>query len=419
MRLVVKISLALAILLGLGFGLRAAVNSYLARRNQPVYRFEDLSRGLLRATINATGRIEPKLKVQIGAFVSGPIIELLVDFNDEVKAGDLLARIDPALYEASVQRDEAALAIANAEVERVSAQLQQARNDERRGMQLFEQDDDFVSDAELDRLRFSRMAIEAQLSLAQSSVKQAQANLLNSQANLDYTQIRAPVDGLLIDKKIDPGQTLAAQFQTPELFVLGVAMRDEMYVYASVDEADIGQIRKAQAAEQPVYFRVDAYRDELFTGRIKEIRLSATETQNVVTYPVVVTAANPELKLLPGMTANLTFQVDQRQDVLRVPWAALRFFPRPEMVRDQDRTLIEGDRSENQQDESNVGSAESPTVQDLVSARREQKRHVWVKDGDKLRAVEVVLGISDYQYAELLQGDLQPGQQVVVGTQTK
>jgi HlyD family secretion protein len=262
------------------------------------------------------------------------------------------------------------------------------------------------------------MSLEAQLELAKSSVEQASANLENSLASLDYTEIKAPVDGIVIDRKIDPGQTLAAQFQTPELFVLGVDMDKEMYIYASVDEADIGKIRQAQEAKQPVYFRVDAYPDELFTGQIKEIRLSSTETQSVVTYPVVVTAANPDLKLLPGMTAYLTFQIEKRDDVVRVPWSALRFFPTREMVREQDQQLLEN-RQQEDESESTALSNEEPPVQEKFTARMNQRRHVWVQDGPKLRAVEVTLGISDYRYAELLSGDLQPGAKLVVGVKSR
>ncbi len=283
---------------------------------------------------------------------------------------------------------------------------------------LYEENEDYVSDAELDRLRFSRMSLEAQLQLAKSSVEQASANLNTSQANLDYTEIKAPCDGKVIDRKIDPGQTLAAQFQTPELFVLGVDMDEEMYVYASVDEADIGEIRRAQQTNQPVFFRVDAYPDELFTASIKEIRLSSTEMQSVVTYPVVVRAANPEMKLLPGMTANLTFQVDERQDVVRVPWAALRFFPKPELVRAEDQHLLESREADDESSVNAASSTEAPSVQDIFSARREQRRHVWVQEGLKLRAVEVTLGISDYRFAELLSGNLKPGDNVVVGVKS-
>ncbi len=419
MRLLVRLFLIFAVLLGMIAAVRFPVQAYLKKRRQPEFRLESLSSGTIRATRSATGRVEPKLKVQIGAFVSGPIVELNVDFNDEVKRGDVLAQIDPALYEASVRRDEAALATACAEVRRVTAVLQQAKNDERRGFELEKEDPDFVSDAELDRLRFGRMSLEAQLTLAESSVAQAEANLQNSKTNLRYTTISAPADGMVIDRKIDPGQTLASQFQTPELFILGVGMQEEMYVYASVDEMDIGQIKRAQAAEQPVRFRVDAYQDEFFVGKIKEIRLSSTEIQNVITYPVVVAVPNPELKLLPGMTANLTFQIEEKSDVLRIPWSAVRFFPKTEYVRPEDRHLIEGRADQATDEEDKTQTPAAMDVEELVEARRQQRRHVWLKDGDLLRAVEVQLGISDYRHAELVSGDLKPGDSVVVAVQVK
>jgi HlyD family secretion protein len=407
----------LAVLAGGVMAARAPLLGVLQRRNQPRFRFEEISRGTIQASVSANGRVEPKLKVQIGAFVSGPIIELGADFNDRVKQGDMLAKIDPAIYKAAVQRDRAAMATAHAEVERVKAMLQQARNDERRGFSLYEEDEDFVSDAELDRLKFNRMSLEAQLELAESAVEQASANLDNSLANLNYTEIKAPVDGTVIDRKIDPGQTLASQFQTPELFVLGVDMEKEMYIYASVDEADIGEIRRAKEADQPVYFRVDAYPEELFQGRIKEIRLSSTEAQSVVTYPVVVTAENADLKLLPGMTAYLTFQIEERKDVVRVPWSAIRYPPDKELVREEDQNLLTG-RQDEQLTVNTASSTEEPSVQEMVTARKQQRRHVWIQAGQKLRAIEVTLGISDYRFAELLTSDLNVGDKVVVGLAT-
>src|SRR5262249_35270251 len=153
-------------------------------------------------------------------------------------------------------------------------------------------------------------------------------------------EIRAPVDGVVIDRKIDPGQTLAAQFQTPELFIIAPDMKKEMYVMASVDEADIGLIRRAQESNQPVHFTVDAYPDDLFEGKIGQVRMNSTTTQNVVTYPVVVTAPNPDMKLMPGLTANISFQISEKKDTIRIPNAALRFYPKPEQVRPEDRLLL-------------------------------------------------------------------------------
>ncbi|MCA9167809.1 MAG: efflux RND transporter periplasmic adaptor subunit [Planctomycetales bacterium] len=420
MRFWLRLTLIFAVLGGLVWAAKQPVSAYLKKRHWPQYREDELSLGTIRSSVSTTGKIEPKLKVHIGSFVSGPITELNADFNSEVKKDELLARIDTRIYDAGVMRDEASLATARAEVTRVEALLHQARNNERRGLALFEEDEDYISDVELDSLRFNREALEAQLSLTKASVQQAEAILQNSRANLDYTQIRSPVDGIVIDRKIDPGQTLASQFQTPELFVVGVGMREEMYIYASVDETDIGLIRKAQEMNQPVSFQVEAYRDELFTGHIKEIRLSSTETQTVVTYPVVVSVPNDEFKLLPGMTAKLTFQIEEHVDVLRVPWAALRFFPtQPQYVVESDRPLLEGRQRENEKSEETKNSAESPTVDERVAARKRQRRHVWKLDGEMLRAVEVELGVSDYRYAEVLSGELKAGDKVVVGTKSK
>src|SRR5205085_6730669 len=171
---------------------------------------------------------------------------------------------------------------------------------------------------------------------------QARASLDTAEANLNYTRIISPVDGVIIDRKVDPGQTVAASFQVPEMFVVAPDMRKEMRVFASVDEADIGLIREAQQTGQPARFTVDAYPDDLFSGTIFQIRQNSTTNQNVVTYPVVVSAPNPDLKLLPGMTASISFQIAESKDAVRVPNAALRFFPDKAQVREEDRKLLEG-----------------------------------------------------------------------------
>ncbi len=209
-------------------------------------------------------------------------------------------------------------------------------------MALRAKNENFLSDAERDQLQFNRMSLEAQLDVAKATVEQAEASLKNAQANLDYTRITSPVDGIVIDRKISPGQTLASSFQTPQLFVVAPRMREKMHVHALIDEADIGLIRAAQKQRLSVEFTVDAYLDDLFQGTIEEIRFSSTSTQNVVTYPVIVAAANLDLKLLPGMTASLSFRVDERKHVIKIPNAALRFFPESKYVREADRKLLEG-----------------------------------------------------------------------------
>lgn len=418
MRKFVKLLIVLLALGGVGAAAYRPALDYWRQRNRPVWRTDQVVRGDLLAFVNATGQVKPVLSVQVGAFVSGPIVELPAEFNQEVKQGDLLARIDPAIYSAIVQQETAILQVREAEVQRVQALLQQARNDEERGKALRARNLDFLSDTEWDQLQFNRMSLEAQLQVARASVEQAKASLKNAQANLDYTYIRSPVDGIVIDRKIDPGQTLASQFQTPELFIVAPQMREKMHVHALIDEADIGLVREAQLRGLKVEFTVDAYMDDLFPGVIEEIRYSSTTTQNVVTYPVIVAAANPELKLLPGMTANLSFLVDERKEVLKVPNAALRFFPEAQYVREADRGLLEGTGGADREDGA-LSERQLSADERSQARRRRTQRHVWIEDGEFLRAVAVELGLSDSRHTELVSDELKQGQALVTGLQSK
>jgi HlyD family secretion protein len=388
---------------------------YWEAQNAPKWRTAEVAEGDIVSVVNATGTIKPVLQVSVGSFVSGPIQDLFVEFNQEVKKGDMMAKIDPRIYEANAARDRATLATRVADVERVRALMQQAINDEKRAYALRAEDLSYIAQAELDKVRFNRMSLEAQLEVAKTSVDQAQAQLDLSLANLNYTDIKAPVDGIVINRKIDPGQTLAAQFQTPELFIVAPDMRKKMHLHASVDEADIGLIQTAKTKGLPVTFTVDAYPDDLFSGTIEEIRLSSTTTQNVVTYPVVVAAANPDLKLLPGMTPSISFEVDRRTNVKKIPNSALRFFPQVRHVRQQDKKLVEGKDDAKKDDESQVTSV---SALERANARRKRtRRHVWIQEGPKLRAIEVQTGLSDSQYTELVSGDLKAKDKLVIGVQ--
>jgi HlyD family secretion protein len=417
MKRVIRWSIVLGILGLAGWLVAGPAVTYWQERNRVSYREVEVTRGSIVAVVNATGTVKPVRSVNVGSFVSGPILEIYVDFNDEVKKDQILAKIDPQIYEAAFARDKATLATQKATVERVRANLQQARNNEKRSLALRAENASFISDQEMDQFKFGRLSLEADLVVAQASVDQAQGNLDQSVANLGYTAIRSPVDGIVIDRKIDPGQTVAAQFQTPELFVVAPDMKAEMRVFASVDEADIGLIRVAQETGQPVRFTVDAYPDDLFEGKIFQIRKSSTTTQNVVTYPVVVSAPNPELKLLPGMTASLSFQLRATGAVLRVPNAALRFYPQREQVRPEDQELLErtGAPAAEVDDETAARTAEEKA--DL--RRKRNRRHVWAVDGDFLRAIEIVTGVSNNQYTEVLSGEPQAGDRLVTGVQVK
>ena len=420
MKLLLKLLLVMAVLVGGGIAAYQPLASYWKERNRPNWKTEAITRGRIVSTVTSTGTVKPVLSVLVGAFVSGPIVELNVDFNDEVKEGEILARIDPRLYEAAVSRDRAALATREAEIERVQAQLQQSRNKEQRGIRLRAKNKDFISDTEMDALMFDRQALEAQLKVAKAAVQQAMASLETSEANLAYTEIKSPVDGVVIERKIDPGRTLAAQFQAPELFIIAPDLRKEVHIFASVDEAEMGLIQDAQEVGRLVTFTVDAHPDEVFEGRIEQIRLSSTETQNVVTYPVVVAAANPELRLLPGMTANISFEVGAKDDVLRVPNPALRFYPAdPKHVRAEDRDILDGTRRSSSSDDEQESSGAKTATETAEAYRNRNKRHLWIVDGDFLRAVAITTGLDENKFTEVVEGDVEEGQMFVTGMVSK
>jgi HlyD family secretion protein len=412
MRWMPKWLLILIILVGVGVGVAVQARSWWQQHSLAKYLTAVVSRGRVETVVNSTGTVKPVLSVSVGAFTSGPIAKVFVDFNSVVKKDQVLAIIDPKLFEAAVERDRAALDSQKADLGRVQALLHQAQNNEKRARQLRAINKDYLADTDLDQYYFTRLTYEAQVKLAKASIKQAEANLKNSEANLGYTEIRSPVDGTVIERKIDPGQTVAASFQTPELFIIAPEMEKHMYVFASVDEADIGQIRAAQERGRAVKFTVDAYPGDLFDGKIAQIRKNSTTTQNVVTYPVVIEAPNPNLKLLPGMTANITFPIEAKENVLRVPAAALRFVPPVDQVRSEDRHYIEA---------LPTGAVDSGTKRSADEkadlARKRHHRIVWIQ-GQQLQAVPLTLGLIDDQFAEIVSGDLSEGQAVVTGTES-
>lgn len=382
MRTLIKVLVVLLILGALGFFGFQKLGVWLADRNKPRFRTAAVEQGDIRLSVNASGEVNPVLSVKIGSFVSGPIEKLHVDFNQDVKKGQVLAEIDPRIYDAAVARDQAALSTRVAEVQRVKADLQKAVNDEKRSIALKAENPDFISQAEMDQYRFARQGLEAQILVAEAGVKQAQANLENSQANVGYTKILSPVDGMVIDRKIQPGETLASQFQMPELFTIAPDLRAKVHIFAAVDEADIGRLKKAKESNQPVFFTVDAYQGEVFDkGYIEQIRLSPKVNQNVVTYPVIVATENADLKLLPGMTAMITFQVSELKNVIKVPNAAVRYYPDKANVRESDQHLLDLNLMAETDDESKATTSILPPVDDSAKAVvAATKRIVWVQE---------------------------------------
>jgi HlyD family secretion protein len=412
MRRLLKWLLLIAVLIGGVVVAGYFGQQYLKAKSVPRFTTVTVSTGKIETVVNSTGPIKPVQSVSVGSFVSGPIAEIKVDFNDKVMKDQLLARIDERLSTAAFDREEAALATANAELKRIEAQLEQATRNEERAINLKKRNADYISEQEMDQLKYNKIAFEAQKKLAEANIKAAAASVRNAKANLEFTKIISPVDGIVIDRKVDPGQTVAAGFQTPEMFIIAPDMEKHMYVYASVDEADIGQIRTAQEQNRRVTFTVDAYPDDMFTGKIFQVRKSATTTQNVVTYPVVIEAPNPGMKLMPGMTANISFQIDVRENVTRVPVSAIRFVPPDNLLlKPDDKQYTQVKAKKDPKEGEEKLSAERRAEQ----AKARNKRVVWVQEGDKVVAIPITIGLMDSQWAELVSGELKPDQVLVTG----
>ena len=275
-------------------------------------------------TVGATGALEAVTTVQVGSQVSGIIQELHVDFNSIVREGDVIMRLDPSLFETQLEQARANLLRSEAESERLSVAVDDAATQLRRSRELAA--NDLISETELEAAEVTLRSAEAQLKSAQAQVRQSQASLSMNEVNLEHTVIRAPIDGIVTSRLVDVGQTVAASFQAPELFVIAADLT-KMRVIANIDESDVGRIRP----NQRVTFTVDAFPAEEFEGSVSQIRLEPIVTQNVVTYATVIDAPNPALKLKPGMTATVTVEVARRENVTRIPNSALRFRPTPAM----------------------------------------------------------------------------------------
>lgn len=283
------------------------------KKSGPKFRKEKVTAGSVVATVTATGTLSAVTTVKVGSQVSGIISRLHADFNDEVKKGQLLAELDPTPFLTSVDQRRADLE--RAKVELRNAELVLARAKKLLEAQLQAQSEYDTANANRDG--------------AAAAVEQSTAALRQAETNLAYTRITSPIDGVVVDREYDIGQTVAASFQAPTLFTIAQDLT-KMQVLTNIDEADIGRVKEGQEAS----FSVDAFPDRPFTGVVSQIRLSPQTVQNVVTYPVLLDVGNPDLKLRPGMTANVSVPVDRRDDVLRVPNAALRFRPDPADLED-------------------------------------------------------------------------------------
>ena len=290
----------------------------------PEVRTANVTQGDIVDTVGATGALEAVTTVNVGSQVSGMIEDLYVDFNSIVRKGDVIMRLDPSLFETQVAQARANLIRAEADTERFRVSVDDAHVQLRRAEDLAARQ--LISETELEAAQVAVRLTEAQLKSSEASITQAMASLNQNEVNLEHTVIRAPIDGIVISRLVDVGQTVAASLQAPELFVIAADLT-KMRVIANIDESDVGRIRP----NQRVTFTVDAYPGEEFEGAVSQIRLEPVVTQNVVTYATVIDAPNPDLRLKPGMTATIALETARRENVLRIPNTALRFRPTNEM----------------------------------------------------------------------------------------
>jgi HlyD family secretion protein len=385
----------IAIILGLVTvtGLSAAAKYVRRGGETPQVTTDVVSRGAIVTGVSATGTLEAVETVQVGTQVSGTVKTLHADYNSIVRKGQLLAKLDPAVIHAEIERAKANLASAQADVERMRVTANDADRKLVRARELFERQ--LIPASELDAAEMARRTSEAQVKGATAQVTQAGAALEQAQVNLQKTVITSPIDGIVISRAVDVGQTVAASLQAPTLFTIAADL-SQMQLKASIDESDLGSIKAAQI----VTFRVDAYPNDVFRGVVKQVRLNPVIEQNVVTYAAIVSAPNPELKLKPGMTANLTVEVARRNDVLRVPSGALRFKPTAAVLEAIGEPRAVAGRP------SGAAPALAGTAGGPPSA---VQGTVWVYDGERLHSSWVRLGISDSSFTEIVEGNVPEG----------
>jgi HlyD family secretion protein len=387
-----KRKLALAIALVTITGLSAAA-MYIRRDDAaPEVATGVVSRGSILTVISATGTLEAVDTVQVGTQVSGAIQSLGADFNSIVRKGQVLARLDPSLIQAEIERARANLLGAEADVERLRVLLDDAETKLNRAKELAARQ--LISASDLDAAELARRTNEAQVKAAAAQVTQARAALSQSQVNLQKTVIVSPIDGIVISRSVDVGQTVAASLQAPTLYTIAADL-SEMQLKASIDESDLGSIKEGQAAT----FTVDAYPNDLFLGKVQQVRLNPVIASNVVTYAAIISAPNAELKLKPGMTATVSVEVTRREGVLRVPSAALRFKPTSSM-------LAALGQARPGQGPKPTGTPVATTGKVAAPSARET---VWVYADEQLQPVQVTVGATDGSFTEVVDGNVNEG----------
>jgi HlyD family secretion protein len=357
------------------------------------YETTPADRGTVVAKVTATGNLSALLTVQVGSQVSGRVQELFVDYNSPVKKNQTIAKLDPLLFEAAVEQAKALVLNAQSTIDKDKAQDINAKIAYERSQKLL--DAKVIAQSDFDTAKANYDAADAQVAADQSNLESVNAALHQAQLNLSYTTIVSPIDGIVISRSVDVGQTVAASFQAPTLFVIANDLR-HMQVDTNVGESDVGRL----TAAMPATFTVDAYPGKPFTGKLRQIRNASQTVQNVVTYDAVIDVENPSLLLRPGMTADVTFVVEQKNDVVRLRNGALRFAPDPQLLAQIGAS-------------GPVTAAASTTMSSLPAAPEPGRKTVWLlRDGKPLR-VPVSTGVTDGTWTELVQGDVQPGDALI------
>ena len=350
------------------------------RETEAKFRTEKITRGDITSTVTASGTVNAVTTVLVGTQVSGTIKEIFVDFNSVVRKDQVIARIDPATFEAQVDQARAGLVSAKANLEKSEAALIDAQRTLGRTKELFEKN--LVARNDLDTAETNFLTAEAQTGVSKAQIAQAEASLKTAETNLRYTKIVSPVDGIVVSRNVDVGQTVAASFQTPTLFTIAQDLT-KMQIDTNVDEADIGRVKTGMEVE----FTVDAYPETTFKGKVFQVRNAPIIVQNVVTYDVVIKVDNPDLRLKPGMTTNVSIITSVKTGVLRIPKAALRFSPGP-----PEKNRI---------------------------TRQPKGPAVWIVENNTPKRIPVTVGISDGNNSEHVSGELREGQEVIVESLVK
>jgi HlyD family secretion protein len=370
-----------------------------------------VTQGDIRDTVQATGALEAVTTVAVGSQVSGIVSWLGADFNSVVKQGQIIARLEPSLLEAQVEQARANLQRVNTDVRQRQMNLEDREAKYARAQQLWNQQ--LISRDELEAARLAAAAATMDLESTRAQVVQAQASLNQALVNLSHTTIRSPIDGIVIQRSVDVGQTVAASLSSPTLFLL-VGDLTKMRVSAAIDESDIAQIQPGQ----PVNVTVDAFPGRRFPGTVAQVRLQPTVASNVTTYTTIVDVENPRRELMPGMTATAEIEVASRDNVVRVPNTALRFRPSAEVFAALGQAAPEqnppGPRPATTGDASRAVRVSTRDGDDASGqAPAGTRGEVWVHENGALRRIPVRVGLSDGSHTELLSGDLTPGTEVV------